>query len=191
MRGDLSGSPQPCDTRCLQPPAEKPAPRNASAFGAEVEAPVLEDPCPLGSALGAPALVAPRVLAAAGAAAGALGQGAPATAGEREQELEAALWGCRRERRSPVRSAVGQESAAPAQKISPAAAPSGRAGSSARRGPSRPSPAPAELFAGREKILDPPRRRFRARGGAVEECGDNAPSVTAGPRRGRERRPGR
>lgn len=33
--------------------------------------------------------------------------------------------------------------------------------------------------------------RFRSRGLAVEECGDNAPSVTAGPRGGRERRRGR
>lgn len=62
--------------------------------------------------------------------------------------------------------------------------------------PVHPSPVPGEPFPWRRKVpglsrAAPPGDRFRARGGAVEECGDNAPSVTAGSRRGRERRRGR
>lgn len=79
---------------------------------------------------------------------------------------------------------------------SAAAAPSGRAGTSARRGPFVPPGPGQSSFPWQRKVpglsrAAPPGGRFRARGGAVEECGDNAPSVTAGSRRGRERRRGR
>lgn len=62
--------------------------------------------------------------------------------------------------------------------------------------PVHPSPVPGEPSPRQRKVpglsrAAPPGERFRARGGAVEECGDNAPSVTAGSRRGRERRRGR
>lgn len=157
---------------------------NASAFeGAAEEAPVSGGPVSPRSASGAPVEVAPRGAGCSGGhvegSEGALGPGAPAAAWERGPALEAVFWGL----------PAGRE--APAQRCragtSPAAAPSGRAGTSARHRPSLAGP-------GQERALGriaPPGGRFRARGGAVEECGDNAPSVTAGPRRGRERRRGR
>lgn len=77
---------------------------------------------------------------------------------------------------------------------SPLPRPPRRAGPTPRPGAARSSPAPDEPFPRQRKVpgrAAPPGGRFRDRGGAVEECGDNAPSVTAGPRRGRERRRGR
>lgn len=88
--------------------------------------------------------------------------------------------------------APAERSRAGKGRASPAAAPSGRAGTSARSslaGPGRAFSLAEEgprAGSGRAAGRALPRARS-----AVEECGDNAPSVTGGSRRGRERRRGR